>query len=205
MRRSSPPRRRSLLLAAIPLLLLALATLAAASTDRVFLRDGSELEGTVVSLDRELLVLDLPREGRRKIPRREVAKIEFGEEEAPPLDARVRVLAADDELHLYLDGRELAAPAELEAEWFDLAPHLADGANELTAEVVNVSGPWAYRWVLRVGGRKYTFACGLAGKTGCRRGEGATGREKGTFFAGRAWLYVHRSDGSIDVQVEEEE
>ncbi len=205
MRRSSSSRSRTLSLAAIVVCLLALVPVARASADRVVLRDGSELSGYVVSLDRELLVMELPGDERREIPRREVARIEFGEEELPPLDATVRVLSADDEVHLYLDGREVAAPAELEAEWFDLAPLLADGTNELTAEVVNVSGPWAYRWVLRVGGKKYTFACGLAGKSGCRRGEGATGREKGTFFAGRAWLYVHRADGTIDVEIEEEE
>ena len=173
--------------------------------DRVVLRDGSELAGWVVSLDRELLVMELPGDERREIPRREVARIELGEEELPPLRARVRVYAADDEVHLYLDGREIASPGELAAGWFDLAPLLADGTNELTAEVVNVSGPWAYRWVLDVGGKRTTFACGLAGKSGCRRGEGATGRERGTFFAGRAWLYVHRADGSIDVEIEQEE
>ncbi len=203
-RPSSSPHRLPAALA-IAVLLLAVVPVTSASTDRVVLRDGSELSGYVLSLDRELLVVELPGDERREIPRREVARIELGEEELPPLDAKVRVLAADDEVHLYLDGREVAAPAELEAEWFDLAPLLADGANELTAEVVNVSGPWAYRWVLRAGGKKYTFACGLAGKSGCRRGKGATGRERGTFFAGRAWLYVHRTDGTIEVEIEKEE
>jgi hypothetical protein len=175
---------------------------AAVGLDRVVLRDGTELEGRLVSVDEAVAIVDVEGGGREHVDRDRLARIEFGEA-APALSARVKVYEADDEVTLYLDGIPLAAPADLAGGWIDLAPLLQEGPNLLTGEVFNDGGTWAYRWVLEVDARKYRFTCGLAHKSGCRRG-GLSERARGEMPAGRAWLFVDRRSGDIEVQVEEE-
>jgi len=65
--------------------------------------------------------------------------------------------------------------------------------------VTNNAGPWAYRWTVEAGAQKETFACGLAAKTGCRR-DGGNGLERGTFEAGKIWIYVRRTAGEAVLQ-----
>lgn len=179
--------------------LTALGFVSSAELDLVFLRDGSEIECRVIELDRDRLTIEIPGEDRRRsYPRDEVEAIEFGTPAPPELRARVQVIESDDEVRLYLDGREVASPSELEAGWFDLGPLLAEGANQLTGEVTNRRGSWAYRWVLEVEGERHSFACGIPKKSGCRR-HGGTGKERGTHDAGSVWLYVDRRSGSVEV------
>ena len=168
------------------------------TADRVTLADGSEILGRVVSLDAHVLVVEV--EGaRRTVPRREVLRIELGEAPPPPLVARVKVAEADDEIRLLLDGEEIAPPAQLRAEWFDLMTLLGDGPHHLTAEVVNQRGLRAWRWVLEAGGKKETFACGLTGRSGCTV-DGKPADAQGTFPAGGVWLYVKLSEGTIELE-----
>lgn len=175
---------------------------AALAVDTVVLRDGSEIEGQVVSLDAGRLVVDLTDGSRKSFARADVQSIEFGEREMPPIKARVMVNESDDEVRLYLDGREIASPGELQAGWIDIAPLLAEGANQITAEVLNQAGTWSYRWTIEAGGQRHVFSCGLRGKTGCMR-EGGTGQERGTMTAGRAWVYLKRRAGEVKLQAEE--
>jgi hypothetical protein len=170
----------------------------AAELDLVILRDGSEIECRVVELDRDRLTVEIPNDRRRSYAREDVEAIEFGDPAPPKLRARVQVMESDDEVRLYLDGREVAPPSELEAGWFDLGPLLGEGANQLTAEVTSRRGYWAYRWVLEVEGRRETFACGIPNKSGCNR-DGRSGKEHGTFPAGSIWLYVDRRSGSVEI------
>jgi len=169
-----------------------------AAADRVTLTDGSELLGRVVSLDAHVLVVEISG-ARRTVPRRDVRQIELGDAPPPPLAARVKVAEADDEVRLLLDGKEIAPPAELRAEWFDLTTLLGDGPHHLTAEVVNRRGMRAWRWVLEAGGKKETFACGLTGRSGCTA-DGKAADAQGTFPAGGVWLYVKQSEGTIAVE-----
>ncbi len=186
---------------AVALTLTAHASLAAEpreAADRVTLADGSELAGRVVSLDAFVLVVEV--EGaRRTVQRREVRRIEFGDAPPPPLVARVKVAEADDAVRLLLDGEEIAPPAQLRAEWFDLMTLLDDGPHHLTAEVVNQRGMRAWRWVLEVGGKKETFACGLTGRSGCTA-DGKPADAQGTFPAGGVWLHVKLSEGIIELE-----
>lgn len=176
----------------------ALAEEARAAADRVTLADGSELLGRVVSLDAHVLVVEV--EGaRRTVARRDLLRIELGEAPPPPLVARVKVAEADDEVRLLLDGEDIAPPAQLRAEWFDLMSLLDDGPHHLTAEVVNQRGIRAWRWVLEVGGKKETFACGLTGRSGCTA-DGRPADAQGTFPAGGVRLYVKLSEGTIEVE-----
>jgi hypothetical protein len=166
--------------------------------DRIVLADGSEYAGRVVALDAHTLAIEIDG-ARRTFPRREVRRIELGDALAPPLVARVKVAEADDELRLLLDGKELAPPAQLRAEWFDLAPLLGDGPHHLTAELTNRRGTRAWRWVLEAGGKKESFACGLVGRSGCTA-DGREAEAQGTFPAGGVWLYVKLSEGRIELE-----
>jgi hypothetical protein len=168
------------------------------AADHVTLADGSELAGRVVSLDAHVLVVEVDG-ARRTIRRREVRRIELGDAPPPPLVARVKVAEADDEVRLLLDGEEIAPPAQLRAEWFDLMTLLDDGPHHLTAEVVNQRGMRAWRWVLEVGGTKETFACGLTGRSGCTA-DGKPADAQGTFPAGGVWLHVRLSEGLIELE-----
>jgi hypothetical protein len=204
----SRSRKRTPLRAARLALLAAAAFLAAPAAaaaddarpagDRVALADGSELSGRVVSLDAHALVIEVDG-ARRTVPRRDVLRIELGEAPPPPLVVRVKVAEADDEIRLLLDEREIASPAQLRAEWFDLAPLLGDGAHHLTAEVTNRRGLRAWRWVLEAGGKKETFACGLTGRSGCTA-DGRPADAQGTFPAGGVWLYVKQAEGRIEIE-----
>jgi hypothetical protein len=198
---SSRDRERHAGLAPAAMVLAFLLTLGAAlgaELDLVILRDGSEIECRVVELDRDRLTVETADDRLEYYSRDELRAIEFGDPAPPELRARVQVLDADDEVRLYLDGQELASPSELEAGWFDLGPHLAQGANHLTAEVTNNRNVWAYRWIVEVEGKRHTFSCGIPRKSGCRE-QGGSGKEHGTFPAGGLWLYVDRSIGSVEV------
>ncbi len=183
------------LLAAAPL---SSAGQAPSTVDRVVLADGSEYTGRVVTLDAHTLAIEVDG-ARRTFPRRDVRRIELGDAPSTALVARVKVAEADDELRLMLDGKELAPPAQLRAEWFDLAPLLGDGPHHLTAELTNRRGMRAWRWVLEAGGKKESFACGLVGRSGCTA-DGQTAEAQGTFPAGGVWLYVKLSEGRIELE-----
>ena len=171
------------------------------SEELIVLRDGSELRGRLIEVTLDHAALEVAGGGRQLIPRRNVARIEFGESVAPTIRARVRVAEADDEVQLYLDGAALGTTAELRAGWIDLASKLKQGANQITAEVSNTGGQWAYRWIVEAGGETKTLSCGLPGRSGCKR-DGGSGFEKGTVPAGKVWIYYHQETGELKLSVE---
>ncbi|UCF67022.1 MAG: hypothetical protein JSV80_14750 [Acidobacteriota bacterium] len=171
----------------------------AEALDLIVLRDGSEIRGRLLSVDLDRALIEEESGFQRSVPRRDLARIEFGEPEpAPALRVRVRVYEADDAVQLFLNDEPIAEPATLAREWFDLGPLLGEGSHRLRAEVINDSSVWAYRWVLEIEGQRHTFACGLERKSGCRE-NGATGLERGTMPAGAVWLYVDRREGRVDI------
>ncbi|MDQ7006544.1 MAG: hypothetical protein Q9Q40_04890 [Acidobacteriota bacterium] len=173
-----------------------------ADGDRVTLRDGDEVVGKVLELDSQRLLLELPDGRRRHIPRVEVLSIVFGESSAPPVVVRVRVFSADDEVRIFANDEEVAPADTLRGSWVDLSQALHDGANEIYAEVSNRTNVWAYRWVIDAGGRRTTFACGIPHRSGCSS-QGRDPRARGTMDAGRAWIYLHRREGTVEVEVEQ--
>ena len=193
---------RHLVSGAAMLTLLALLAFAALAEDVVVLRDGGEVRGKVLSLDEHRVLVER-RDGKRAtVPRRDVLRIEFGEDEPPPLKVLVTVRAADDALELLLDGRPVASPEELRDGWVDIGPLLADGANLVEAVVLNESGTWAYSWMIDLGGRRVSLSCGQRGRRGCTK-EGRSGHERGRLPGGKVWLYVDRSTGRVEHQVDE--
>ncbi len=188
---------RAALAAAV--LLAAPARAAAPTPDTVTLRDGSAVPCRVVALDDRHLVVAKGDGTQQSFARAEVVRIDLGQAPPPPIVARLHVDASDDVVRVRLDGREIATPAELRAGWIDLAPLLREGPNVIEAEVENRGGVWAYRWTIEAGGRRETFACGLANTAGCRE-NGTTGKEKGVFPAGKLYVYVHRDAGEVTLQ-----
>jgi hypothetical protein len=172
---------------------------AALLNDSLTLRDGSTFRCRVMEVDARRVLVEREDGRQSSIPRPDVVRIEFGLAPPPPIVARVHVDEADDIVRIKLDGKEVAPPATLRAGWFDLVPLLRDGPNVVEAEVENRSGSWAYRWVIEAGSQKEVFACGLAGRAGCRD-DGREGHERGTFPAGRIYLYVHRDAGEVTLQ-----
>lgn len=186
-------------LAPTPFVLAPAARAVASLPDVVTLRDGSEVRCRVLEVDARRVLVESEAGAQVPYPRADVVRIEFGQAAPPPIVARVKVVDADDDLRLYLDGAEIGTPAELRGAGFDLAPLLREGPNVLEARVTNDSGTWAYRWTLEAGAHREVFSCGLAFKSGCRQG-GRSGSERGTFEAGKVYLYVHRSSGEVKVQ-----
>lgn len=197
--RESAPRVRPSFVASVTLLLCVFLSVPVLAVDAVVLTDGSEYEGTVISLDKDRLIFDLFDGTRKKFPRRDLSAIYFSEEEKPkPIDVKVRVLAEDDEVMIFLNEEPIATAAELTSSWISIGERLGEGSNRIRAEVQNKTSFWAYRWVIEAGGERYTFSCGLPRKSGCTQ-DGASGNEKGTMPAGAGWIYVHRNDGSVEV------
>ncbi|HHN74328.1 MAG TPA: hypothetical protein ENK10_03785 [Acidobacteria bacterium] len=175
---------------------------ALADDDRVTLRSGDEIAGKVLELDSQRLLMELPDGQRRHIPRAEVQSIVFGEEQAPPVVVRVKVYSADDEVRVFVNGEEVASSDELRGSWVDISESLHDGANEIRAEVSNRTNVWAYRWVIDAGGQRTTFACGIPNRSGCSS-QGRDPRALGTMDAGRGWIYLHRREGTVEVETEQ--
>lgn len=180
----------------------AIAAAFAVAADLVVLRDGSEMTGTVISVDSHRVVLERDGGRRTTIPRREVARIEFGVEPPAPLRVTVSVREADDRLELLLDGRPVAPYEELRAGRVDIGPRLDDGAHLLEAVVINEDGPWSYSWTVDLGERRISLACGRRGRASCvKPGHGA--QDTGRLPGGKVWLYVDRDAGTVEAQVEE--
>ncbi len=184
------------------LALLGLLAFAALAEDVVVLRDGGEVRGKLLSLDEHRAVVERQDGRRTTIPRREIRRIEFGEEERPSLKVLVTVRAADDTLELLLDGRRVASPEELRDGWVDIGPLLADGANLVEAVVHNESGTWAYSWVIDLGGKRVSLSCGQRGRKGCTKA-GRSGHERGRLPGGKVWLYVDRAAGTVEHEIDE--
>lgn len=166
--------------------------------DVVERRGGSRLEGTVVSLDAEALVLDTG-SSRLRIPRSELVSIVFVA--APALKVELKNVRSDDAVDVLLDGDEVLRDAREGGSWVDLTDRLKDGNNALRLRVHNERGSWAYRLHLRVNGRVLPLECGAPGVAGagctcC----GKTGRELGTIDdLPTVWIHVDRATGSAEV------
>lgn len=201
--RNDKPWRLSMMPGVLLALLASCWAPAWASPDTVTLRDGRVAEGKVLELDGRRLVLETETGERRAFSRADLASIVFGQEEPPPVVVRVRVFSADDEVRVYVDGEPAASPDELRRGWVDIAPLLHDGANEIYAEVLNRGKVWAYRWVIEAGGERTTFSCGIPHRSGCTAGD-LSPTAQGTLPGGKAWLYLHRRDGEVSVEKEQE-
>ena len=187
-----------------PLLLCALVALAASpsAADVVVRRDGGRIEGTVLSVDGEAVVVKTDR-GTSRVPREEVASIAFDASAAPapPLRVEIRNVSSDDALDVLLGDEVVIRDASEGGAWVDLTPRLKDGNNALGLRIRNERGAWAYRLHVRINGAITPIACGTA-----RRREdpcrccGKKGTEIGVIDdLPQVWIHVDRALGRAEV------
>jgi hypothetical protein len=181
--------------------LLIAAWLAPVAADTVVLRNGDQLEGTVVLVDdRQVTVRG--EGGNRNVPREQVQAIHFsGAAPLPPLKIELRSLGADDSIEVLLEDEVVFSAGHEQGGWTDLTPALKDGNNELRLRIHNERGTWAYRLSLRINGRATQLACGTPRKldkpcTCC----GMKGWERGVIEGLEPiWLFVDRKAGTAEV------
>jgi hypothetical protein len=171
-----------------------------AAADEVVLRDGERLEGEVLSLDDEKLVIRLPGGERRHVGRERVERILLKPAaEVPPIRVEVKNLGSDDALDVWLNDDQVIAASRISRDWIDLTDLLRDGSNEIRATVHNKRGSWSYRWALRVQGKATTFECGIPNRAGCTE-EGQSGDETGEIELRSIWVYLDRDEGRVEIE-----
>jgi hypothetical protein len=181
------------------LTLLSVLAVLGAAADEVLLRDGERLEGEVVSLDDETLLIRLTGGERRFVGRERVDRIILTPpEDVPPIRVEVKNLGTDDALDLWVNDEKVLEGSKISREWIDVTGMLRDGSNEFRAEVLNERQSWAYRWALRLQGKATTFECGIPSRAGCTE-DGREGNETGRIELPSVWVFVDRDEGRVEI------
>jgi len=177
------------------------AALAVAPTlaDTVVRRDGVRLEGRVVAVDADWVVLD-DGGGTRRVDRGEVVSILFASRDSPPpVRVEVRIVRADDAVDVILDGDTVLREARASTSWTDLTGRLKEGNQSLRLRIRNDRGPWSYRVHVRINGEIHALECGDA-KRPCDCCD-ATGYEIGWIEdVPPVWIHVDRGLGRVEIQ-----
>ncbi len=173
-----------------------------ARADRVTGERGDVVEGHVLSVDEESVVVETT-EGRIRLRRSAVQAIEFGEwsQEAPPLRVEIRNVRSDDAVDVYLHDELVIERAREGGEWVDLTDRLKNGNNPIRLRIHNARAGWAYHLNVRINGVPSTLRCGtpLRPDQACRCC-GKTGRELGEIDdLPVIWLYVDRELGFAEI------
>ncbi len=167
--------------------------------DTVVRRRGPDIEGTVISVDGDHVVIETP-SGRMRLPRAEVAAVQFASP-APALKVEIRNVRSDDAVDVLLNDEVVVREAGEGGEWVDLTPKLKEGNNALRLRIRNDRGTWAYRLSLRLNGEVVPLACGTPLRTNdpctcC----GKEGRETGIVDdLPVLWIHVDRALGKAEV------
>lgn len=172
----------------------------APAADTVVRRDGSRVEGDVLSVDAHDVIVQTS-EGRVSVPRQKVDSILFAEPPAPPLKVEIRNVRSDDTLDVFVEGNLVLRDAREKGEWTDITPLLKDGNNNVRLRIHNARGIWAYHLNFRINGVVSEIACGtpldLNGPCTCC---GKTGRELGEIDdLPLIWLHVDRPLGTAEI------
>ena len=166
--------------------------------DTVVRRSGVRIEGNVVSVDSETVVIET-RTGPLTLARTEVASISFGGPK--PLKVEIKNVQSDDAVDVSVDGDDVIRSATTGGEWVDITAKLKDGNNALRLRIHNARGVWAYRLILRVNGQSTPIECGTpqAYGKGCAL-FGKSGNELGDIDdLPEIWLRVDRSAGRAEI------
>lgn len=166
--------------------------------DVITRRDGTRVEGRVVSVDADAVLVETD-SGTRRLARADVASVSF-EAVAPPLKVEIRNVRADDAADLLVEGEVVVRDAREGGSWIDITSRLKDGNNRLGLRIRNDRGTWAYRVHLRINGVVVPLSCGTPLKKDdpCTA-FGHSGLETGTFEVGPHWLNVDRALGRAEL------
>jgi hypothetical protein len=171
----------------------------AVSADEVVLRSGESLQGEVLSLDEETLLIRLVDGEREFVSRERVDRIILAPPaEVPPISVEVKNLGSDDALDLWVNDEKVLEGSRVSREWIDVTERLRDGSNEFRVVVLNERETWAYRWALRLQGKATTFECGIPARAGCTE-EGREGDERGEIELPSVWVFVDRDEGRVEI------
>ncbi len=183
------------------LLPLAIAALFAPAVlaDRVIRHDGSHIEGHVVSVDAESVVVETDR-GRTRIDRASVASIEF-EPAEPPLKVELRVIQVDEAIDILVHDELILERARTSGGWIDISERLKTGNNPIRLRIHNTRQGWAYRLSLRVNGQARPLECGTPYRiSDACRCCGKRGNERGVIDdLPVIWLWVDRDLGTAEL------
>lgn len=171
---------------------------AAVWADSVERRDGSRVEGAVLTVD-ETSVMLRTSSGTMRIPRADVATISFGS--VKPIKVEIRNVKSDDALDVLVNGDEVLRDARDGGEWIDITERLKDGNNAVRLRIHNDRGDWAYHLNLRLNGQVVPVACGTPQSSGrgCKAG-GRTGHELGVIDdLPEIWIHVDRALGRAEI------
>ena len=169
-----------------------------ASADTVIRRDGSQIEGSVVSLDASAVILTTS-SGTMRVPRADVATISFTD--VKPMKVEIRNVKSDDAVDVLVDGDEVIRDARDGGEWIDITSRLKDGNTPLRLRVHNDRGGWAYHLNVRLNGQVVPIECGtpMSAGRGCKE-FGKTGTEVGIIDdIPPIWIHVDRTSGRAEI------
>lgn len=169
------------------------------AADVVVRRDGSRIEGRVLSVDLDVLVLETE-DGRYRVDREQISEVRFART-APSVRVEIRNVESDDALDAFLEGEWVLREGRRGGEWIDLTSKLKDGNNALRFRIHNSRGSWAYRVALRLNGEVKILSCGTPHRTDdpCRD-FGHSGIESGTIEdIPTVWIHVDRDAGRVEV------
>lgn len=174
------------------------AAVAPAAADTVVRRDGSRVDGRLVSVDPSTVTVDTPT-GVVRMKRDDVASITF-EAAAPPLRIEIRNVRSDDAVDVFVDDEPVIVDAREGGEWTDITAKLKEGNTPLRLRIRNDRGGWAYRLSLRINGHVTPIACGtpLDRERPCSCC-GRAGTETGTFDLPPLWIHVDRALGRAEL------
>ncbi|HEX6853359.1 MAG TPA: hypothetical protein VF139_18320 [Candidatus Polarisedimenticolaceae bacterium] len=194
----NPPRTFAIRLIPAAVCLLVAAAADVIRADVVTRRNGTRVEGRVVSVDADAVVVETD-SGRTRLLRSDVATVSF-EAVAPPLKVEIRNVRADDAADLLVEGEAVIVDAREGGSWIDVTSKLKEGNNRLGLRIRNDRGTWAYRFHVRINGTVVPVACGTPMKQDdpCTAW-GHSGLETGTFEVGPIWLNVDRALGRAEL------
>lgn len=160
--------------------------------------DGSTIEGRVVSVDADAVVVESG-DSRSRVARADVAEIRFGPI-VPVLRVEIRNIESDDSVDVFLEDEAVLREGRRGGEWIDLTRKLKDGNNAVRFQIRNDRGTWAYRVALRLNGETTVLACGTPQRIDdpCRE-FGHRGNETGRIDLPPFWIHVDRATGAAEV------
>lgn len=182
----------------IPLAITALLA-PAVLADRVIRRNGDHIDGRVVSVDAESIVIETDR-GRTRLDRAGVTSIEFEPAELP-LKVELRVVQVDEAIDVLVHDEPILERARTSGGWIDISDRLKTGNNPIRLRIHNTRQGWAYRLSIRVNGQARPLECGTPYRlSDACRCCGKQGNERGVIDdLPVIWLWVDRELGTAEL------
>jgi len=172
-----------------------------ADWDRIERRDGSTVEGRLLRVDDETVVLRGLTGKTIRLERAQVATIRLAATPAaaPPWRVELRAVGANDSADVFLNGETLLREVRTQGEWLDITDRIKTGNNELRLRIRNERASWAYDLTLRVNGVATPIRCGSPTRAKPCTCCGLTGEEVGVLDLPPIWIWADRAAGVVEL------